>query len=203
MLRRGPTVASLVREPRHAEYAECAVAPPKGQFAFLCACSEGLRPYILDIQSPQVPYRATDRLPLSYPLMHIRWFRKRSTRLLVGLVLLPALAIRVLVPPGFMPGTDAGDAPTMQMCHGAGPLPASTQPLPSGDGRAPEQGQHHEAPCVFAAAGSAAPPPIVSVGVVTPQSVDADRSPAELTFFQRSLHRTQAARAPPAGLLHA
>jgi hypothetical protein len=117
-------------------------------------------------------------------------------------LLLPALAARMLVPPGFMPGTSASGAPSMQMCHGAGPLPASTHPVPTGDDPAPEQGQHHEAPCVFAAAGSAAPPPIVSVGVVAPQAVDADRSPAELTFFQRSLHRAQAARAPPAGLLH-
>jgi hypothetical protein len=134
--------------------------------------------------------------------VHVHWIQKRSARLLVGLFLLPALAIRVLVPPGFMPGTGEGDAPTMQMCRGAGPLPASTHPVPTGDDPAPEQGQHHEAPCIFAAAGSAAPPPIVSVGVVAPQAVDADRSPAELTFFQRSLHRAQAARAPPAGLLH-
>jgi hypothetical protein len=135
--------------------------------------------------------------------MRGRWLEKRSTRLLVGLFLLPALALRVLVPPGFMPGTGDDDAPTMQMCHGAGPLPASTHPMPGGDDPAPEQGQHHEAPCVFAAAGSTAPPPVVSVGLVATQAVDVDRSPAELTFFQRSLHRTQAARAPPAGVLHA
>jgi len=132
--------------------------------------------------------------------MPVRWFQKRSTRLLLGLFLLPALAFRVMVPPGFMPGTGADDAPTLQMCHGAGPLPASTQPVPAGDDPAPDQGPHHEAPCVFAAAGSAAPPPVVSVALVAPQAVDADASPPAITFFQRALHRPQAARAPPAGI---
>ena len=132
--------------------------------------------------------------------MHVRWFQKRTTRLLVGLILLPALASRVLVPPGFMPGTGADDAPTLQMCHGAGPLPASTQPIPAGDDPAPDPGPHHEAPCVFAAAGSAAPPPVVSVALVAPQAHDATPPPPEFTFFQRALHRSQAARAPPAGI---
>jgi hypothetical protein len=53
--------------------------------------------------------------------MRVPWLRRRKTCLLVGLLLLPALAARLLVPPGFMPGTGADGAPTMQMCHGAGP----------------------------------------------------------------------------------
>jgi hypothetical protein len=71
--------------------------------------------------------------------------------------------------------------------------------MPAGDDPVPDQGPHHEAPCVFAAAGSAAPPPVVSVAHVASQAVDAAPSPTEFTFVQRSLHRTQAARAPPAG----
>jgi hypothetical protein len=130
--------------------------------------------------------------------MRDRWFQKRSTRLLAGLILLPALAFRVMVPPGFMPG--AGDGPTMQMCHGAGPLPAATQPVPSGDGPAPDPSPHHEAPCVFAAAGSAAPPPVASVALIAVRAVGADPSPPEFTFVQRAHHRSQAARAPPAGI---
>jgi hypothetical protein len=132
--------------------------------------------------------------------MHVRWFHRRSTRLLVALCLLPALAFRVLVPPGFMPGTGADDAPTLQMCHGAGRLPASTQPVPTDDDPAPDQAPHHEAPCVFAATGSAAPPPFVSVDVAAAQAFDAASSPPDLTFDQRTLHRSQAARAPPAGI---
>ena len=64
--------------------------------------------------------------------MQAPWFQKRKTRLLVGLLLLPALAARMLVPPGFMPGTGADGAPTMQMCHGAGPLPTAVQPANPG-----------------------------------------------------------------------
>jgi hypothetical protein len=130
--------------------------------------------------------------------MHIRCIQNRSTRLLVGLLLVPALALRVLVPPGFMPGTGAGDAPTMQMCHGAGPLPASTQPVPGGDDPAPGQGQHHEAPCVFAAAGSAAPPPDVALALDAPHADDVGALTPEFIVVHKALHRAQAARAPPA-----
>jgi hypothetical protein len=130
--------------------------------------------------------------------MHIRCIQNRSTRLLVGLLLVPALALRVLVPPGFMPGTGAGDAPTMQMCHGSGPLPSSTQPSPGGSDPAPGQGQHHEAPCVFAAAGSAAPPPVVALALDAPHADDVGALTPDFVFVQKALHRAQAARAPPA-----
>jgi hypothetical protein len=102
-----------------------------------------------------------------------------------------------------MPGTGAGDAPTMQMCHGAGPLPAPTHPTRDGDDRAPGKGQHHESPCVFAAAGSAAPPPVATVVLVASQPVDVDTQAPDRVFVQRTLHRTQAARAPPTGLFFA
>ena len=130
--------------------------------------------------------------------MQAHGLRDRKTRLLVGLLLVPALALRVLVPQGFMPGTGAGDAPTMQMCHGAGPLPASTQPLPDGSDPSPSQGQHHESPCVFAAAGSAAPPPAVALALDAPRFHDVGPLTADFVFVQKALHRAQAARAPPA-----
>lgn len=133
--------------------------------------------------------------------MQAAWFRRRKIRLLVGLLLLPALAARVLVPQGFMPGTGADDAPTMQMCHGAGPLPTATQPVPGGDSPAPGQGQHHEAPCVFAASGSAAPPPAATVALDTPQAHDTATPVTGRVFAQKALHRAQAARAPPSTLL--
>lgn len=129
--------------------------------------------------------------------MHIRWIQKRSARLLVGLFLLPALAIRVLVPPGFMPGTGAGDAPTMQMCHGAGPLPTSSQSGPAGDGEAPDQRTHHEPPCVFAAAGTSAPPPVTPVVLGALQPPDIEPLAPEQVVVQRAVHRAQSARAPP------
>jgi hypothetical protein len=115
----------------------------------------------------------------------------------VGLLLLPALAARLLVPPGFMPGTGADGAPTMQMCHGAGPLPGAAQPATSDDGHTPRDRVHHEAPCVFAAAGSTAPPPVAAIVYGTPQAPDAGPPTPELFIVQRALHRAQAARAPP------
>jgi hypothetical protein len=91
----------------------------------------------------------------------------------------------------------------MQMCHGAGPLPAPTSPLPAGPDPAPEQGKHHESPCAFAAAGSTAPPPAAAVSLGTAQATDAGPSTPVLVFVPRTFHRAQAARAPPAGFLPA
>ena len=135
--------------------------------------------------------------------MRVPWLRRRKTCLLVGLLLLPALAARMLVPPGFMPGTGADGAPSMQMCHGAGPLPGAVQPANSNDGHAPGNRAHHEAPCVFAAAGSAAPPPVAAVVHDAPQAPDAGPTTPESIIVQRTLHRAQAARAPPADSLPA
>jgi hypothetical protein len=129
--------------------------------------------------------------------MRVPWLRRRKTCLLVGLLLLPALAARMLVPPGFMPATGADGAPTMQMCHGAGPLPTAVQSATSNDGHTPSDRAHHEAPCVFAAAGSAAPPPVAAVVHGTLQAPDAGPPTPESIIVQRALHRAQAARAPP------
>jgi hypothetical protein len=129
--------------------------------------------------------------------MQARWLQNRKTRLLVGLLLVPALALRALVPPGFMPGTGGGDGPTMQMCHGAGPLPAATQPVPGNEAPAPGQGQHHESPCVFAAAGSVAPPPVVALALDALHVDDVGSLTLDVVFVQKALHRAQAARAPP------
>ena len=135
--------------------------------------------------------------------MRVPWLRRRKTCLLVGLLLLPALAVRMLVPPGFMPGTGADGAPSIQMCHGAGPLPNAAQPANSHDGQAPSDRAPHEAPCVFAAAGSAAPPPVAAAVHDTPQAPDAGPPTPESIIVQRALHRAQAARAPPADSLPA
>jgi len=135
--------------------------------------------------------------------MRAHWLQRRKTRLLVGLLLLPALAARLMVPQGFMPGTGADDAPTMQMCHGAGPMPAATHPMPAGDGPAPGQGGHHEAPCVFAAAGTTAPPPVPMVVLGAAHAPDVGPPAPEFVVIQRALHRSQSARAPPTGSLRA
>ena len=135
--------------------------------------------------------------------MRARWLHRRKTRLLTGLLLLPALAVRLMVPQGFMPGTGAGDAPTMQMCHGAGPMPAATHPVPSRDSPSPGQGEHHQAPCVFAAAGTTAPPPVPTVVLGAAPAPDLGLPQPEFSFVQRAIHRAQSARAPPPDSLRA
>jgi hypothetical protein len=123
--------------------------------------------------------------------MSTHWMHKRSTRRLVWLLLTPALALRLLMPPGFMPGSGEGHGLTMQMCHGAGPLPTPAGHDGSG-GRLP-----HDSPCVFAAAGTAAPPPVALVlhgGDI--HAVPAPVEPATIVFH-RAPPRAHAARAPP------
>jgi hypothetical protein len=116
-------------------------------------------------------------------------------------LLLPALAVRLLVPPGFMPGTGADNAPTIQMCHGAGPLPVSSSAPRSDHDDAPGKPFHHDAPCVFAAAGIAAPPPVV-LPVVDRLVASETLAPAvHQAPAPRTRHRAQSPRAPPAGAL--
>ena len=124
----------------------------------------------------------------------------------VVLLLLPALAGRFLVPPGFMPGTSAGHSPTMQMCHGAGALPTGRDapPAPAGDDGRP-QGQHST--CVFAATGTAAPPPVV-VPVLDGPAAPIVQPPLPVPFVAHATHhRPYSPRAPPSSsrdrLIHA
>ncbi len=113
------------------------------------------------------------------------------------LLLLPALAGRMLVPPGFMPGTGADDAPTLQMCHGAGPLPQGVQSPAGGEGQGSGDPVRHESPCVFAAAGTAAPPPIALPTLVTAATAEAIPAPPQSAIVQRTQHRAHSPRAPP------
>ena len=123
--------------------------------------------------------------------MNVRWMRRREVRQLVWLLLVPALALRFMVPPGFMPGTNAGHGLTMQMCHGAGPLPA---PI----GHDPGQPQpRHDSPCVFAAASTVAPPPVLSLVATGIVHEFAEPAPSVSAVFHRAPPRAHAARAPP------
>ena len=123
--------------------------------------------------------------------MSVRWIRRRGLRQLVWLLLVPALALRLLVPPGFMPGTDAGHGLTMQMCHGTGPLPTPT-------GHDPGQPQpRHDSPCVFAAAGTAAPPPMLALAATGTAHAIVEQAPPVSPIFHRAPPRAHAARAPP------
>jgi hypothetical protein len=125
------------------------------------------------------------------------WLQWRRTRLWVILLLLPALACRVLMPPGFMPGTGANHAPTVQMCHGYGPLPHSAAPEDTNPAPSPHRDTRHEAPCVFAAAGTTAPPPISIALADGPAAPEELPPPPQAVVTHRTQHQPQSARAPP------
>jgi len=116
----------------------------------------------------------------------------------VLLLLLPALAFRLLVPEGFMPAFGGDAVLTMQMCHGDGKSSVILRLLqedPAGPG---DDGQgRHAAPCIFAAAGTVAPPapPVVTPDTATTPT--AEPLPAAAVPVLRLSHRPQSARAPP------
>ena len=109
---------------------------------------------------------------------------------------LPALAFRLLIPAGFMPGVGEGLTITMQMCHGDGRSAELIRIL----GQEPppaDRGAAHDAPCMFAATGAAAPLPV-------PADVLAHFAPVALPGVPRvapapllAPRRTQSPRAPP------
>jgi hypothetical protein len=74
-----------------------------------------------------------------------RLHRQRGRRWLVAL-LLPVLAARLLVPQGFMPGGGAGHGLSLQMCHGAGPLPAGIERTAGVGSGEPGSYTPHDAP---------------------------------------------------------
>ena len=119
------------------------------------------------------------------------WMHRRSVRQLVWLLLVPALALRVLVPPGFMPGSGDGHGLTMQMCHGAGPLPAPT-------GHDPQP--RHDSPCVFAAAGTVAPPPVLALVTAAIVQACVETAPPVSSACHRAPARAHLARAPPGSI---
>jgi hypothetical protein len=72
-----------------------------------------------------------------------------------------ALALKVLIPPGFMMAPTPGTAPTLVICTGHGALEGDAlTPLRDAAGKkAPADKSSHDAPCVFAGHGVAAPAP--------------------------------------------
>lgn len=71
-------------------------------------------------------------------------------RVLMLAVLLCVLAVRVIVPQGFMWAADARGRPTMVECPGVGPMPG----MHHGDSHG-HDGKTADHPCAFAAAGAA------------------------------------------------
>lgn len=123
--------------------------------------------------------------------------RRQSVRRLVGLMLLPGLALRLLMPPGFMPGGPADGGHFIKMCHGAGPVPTAVHAPPDRGVPGPGQHAHHEAPCIFAAAGSVAPPSVALVAAGPVAAVEHLPPAPPASFEQRAIDRAHRARAPP------
>lgn len=120
---------------------------------------------------------------------------RRRVRGWAALLLAPALALRLLVPEGFMAG-ESGGTLTMQMCHGDARSSAVIRLTRGDEAPAPHDGEH-ASPCMFAATAATAPPPLAAIpleGARLPQAP----APARVTAPDiRNIHRTQSARAPP------
>jgi hypothetical protein len=105
-----------------------------------------------------------------------------------------ALALQVVVPPGYMVGGGGADGPArIVICTGHGPVDAA---FDLGGPKAPARGKHGEASCVFA--GHAAPntlaPPGPAIAAVWPR-----RAPLVVTLAdQVCVGRGLAAPPPPA-----
>ena len=113
--------------------------------------------------------------------MSLGRLRTRKLRGWVILPLLPVLALRLLVPEGFMPRFGEDLELSVQMCHGDGKSSAAMRmlqddaPAPAGD-----DGQQHSA-CTFAATAAATPPePTVAV-----LGTDSSRSSLDLDHSRR------------------
>jgi hypothetical protein len=129
--------------------------------------------------------------------MNLGRLRARTLRERIGLLLLPVLAFRLLVPAGFMPQFGDGLAVSMQMCHGDARSSVVVRLTGDMGGTHGQPQAAHDAPCVFAASAGAALPTVVIaplVGTVRPEFTAAPRISAPAP---RTPHRPQAPRAPP------
>lgn len=128
--------------------------------------------------------------------MNIGRWRARKPREWASLLLLPALAMRLLVPEGFMPVASDGVAVTMQMCHGDAQSAAVIRL--AGHGDAPgTPAARHDSPCVFAATATVAPFSISLVPIVAAAPRVAVPAVGAAVPAARLPHRPQSARAPP------
>lgn len=121
----------------------------------------------------------------------------RRTRILAALLLLPALALRALIPSGFMPGTHAGLGIAMQLCTSQGMQTVIVNPDGSIEQGAPAS--HHDAPCSYALSGGAAPLPELthSPSLSVPSATFVAFAPAPAVSLP-SIVRAHTPRGPPA-----
>lgn len=121
----------------------------------------------------------------------------RRHRVLAVLLLLPALALRAVIPAGFMPGSHSGLGIAMQLCTSQGMQTVIVNPDGSIEKGAPST--HHDAPCSYAMSGGAAPLPELahaeSVPVAPTASFEFAPTPA---VSLPPIVRAHSPRGPPA-----
>jgi hypothetical protein len=128
--------------------------------------------------------------------VNLERLRASKPREWVILLLLPALAWRLLVPTGFMPAAGDGFALTMQMCHGD--AQSSIVIRLAGKGETP--GDHsapHDSPCAFAASATVAPPASAATPFDAVAPADFLPPPRPAAPAIRTLHHPHSPRAPP------
>jgi hypothetical protein len=128
--------------------------------------------------------------------MNLRRLRARAIQQWVCLLLLPALAFRLLVPAGFMPTVGEDFAVTMQMCHGDAGSSIVVRLTANPDAPAAPRASH-DAPCVFAASATVAPPTLPSLPQQSSAAPEAGPLPERPAPSARPLHHPQSPRAPP------
>lgn len=124
----------------------------------------------------------------------VRFTRRRL--LLAAFILLPALALRALVPVGFMPGQHAGFGVAMELCTSQGLQTIIV--YPDGGGDPAPAGKHVDAPCAYALGAVVGPAPLLP-GVALAHAPALPPAHAVVrTVAAATCPRAQSPRGPPA-----
>jgi hypothetical protein len=118
---------------------------------------------------------------------------------MVFLLAILALAVQVIVPPGYMVGGAVDGPARVVICTGHGPVDAA---IDLGSPKAPARGKASPMSCVFAghAAGASLAPLTPAVAVPWARFTSADGPSVSRVFVGRGLAAPPPARAPPASL---
>ena len=111
----------------------------------------------------------------------------------LSVTLLAVMLVRALIPPGYMPASEAGLSLSIRLCSGFAAEPAQ----PAERGRPPSS-PTHDSPCPFAMVGSVAPPPAIlaTVAALQPRSVQPMATATARAV--PAILRSQSPRGPPA-----
>lgn len=111
-------------------------------------------------------------------------------------LLVAALALRALLPPGYMPGTSPDGGFGLRLCSLHAPaVPASDDPAPRSNDGGSSQDTHGV--CPFAAALAGAAPPVAALSVPLPAPARADFTAVAVPFAARLRSAAHRPRGPP------